>query len=169
MAIEIEEHQPLQSPRALLQPRHIELQESRFRDSQERPQVGFFTTFRVLKGAGARDGEEFKQYINIAYSKDWDNLKLRPNTLAGQIVLAALKNELNEDDGAEELAERLIGKLFVAAIGTNKSGEYSRVVHDTVSPAPEPKKAPEPRKLHQEQKPEQKRDSDLDDWDDIPF
>jgi hypothetical protein len=36
----------------------------------------------------------------------------------------------------EELASKLIGKTFAAQIGTSKDGQYSRVVHDTISPVP---------------------------------
>jgi len=36
----------------------------------------------------------------------------------------------------EELAEKLVGKTFAAQIGTSKDGQYSRVVHDTIAPAP---------------------------------
>ena len=163
MGIEIEEFQPLESPRAEIGVENVKVGDSRFTDNYDRPQIAFFCTFKALKGCGARDGETFKQFLNIAYGENEDDLKLRPNTLAGQVIFAALRGEIDPDDGADELAERLKGKRFVGQIGTNKSGEYSRVKHDTVSPAPEPRRGPEP----EPEPPEDDPDDDM--FNDIPF
>ena len=37
---------------------------------------------------------------------------------------------------ARRACRKLVGKTFAAQIGTSMDGQYSRVVHDTIAPAP---------------------------------
>jgi hypothetical protein len=51
------------------------------------------------------------------------------------MLTAALGEDVRAET-LEELAGKVVGKTFAAQIGTSKDGEYSRVVHDTIAPAP---------------------------------
>ena len=51
-------------------------------------------------------------------------------------MLSAALGDNARAETLEQLAEKLVGKTFAAQIGTSKDGQYSRVVHDTIGPAP---------------------------------
>jgi hypothetical protein len=61
--------------------------------------------------------------------------EIGPKTKTGQMLMATLGDSAKAET-LEELAEKLVGKMFAAQIGTSKDGQYSRVVHDTIAPAP---------------------------------
>jgi hypothetical protein len=76
-------------------------------------------------------------------------------------MLTATLGDNAKAETLEELAEKLVGKMFAAQIGTSKDGQYSRVVHDTITPAPV-------RAVEQGGNRNDKAKDDPE-WDDIPF
>ncbi len=123
---------PLTAMRALIKVVHAGLEVSPFETDQGEKQMQFRAELKALKGAGERNGEVFREFFTFPSSG-----KIKPTTKTGQFLTAALRGEA-EADTLEELVEALPGKTFVAQITTSKNGEYSRVKHDTISPAPEP-------------------------------
>lgn len=144
---------PLTAMRALIRTESIKLEDSPFDADDGSKQSQFKTELKVLKGAEQRNGETFQEFFTFPSSG-----QIKPGTKTGQYVAASLRGDAQADT-LEELVERLQGTMFVAQIGLSKNGEYSRVKHDTIGPAPEPRrKPPEP--------PEDGPESDLDD---LPF
>ena len=130
MGVGVMKRQPVTAMRAVLKIEEAEVVDSQFNDSKERAQKQFACTLRVVSGAGERDGETFSEWFSFLATGE-----IGPKTKTGQVLTATL----GEDASAEtldELAARLIGKTFAARIGTSKGGQYSRVVHDTIGPAP---------------------------------
>jgi hypothetical protein len=76
-------------------------------------------------------------------------------------MLTATLGDNAKAETLEELAEKLVGKMFVAQIGTSKDGQYSRVAHDTIAAAPA-------RAVEQGGNGSDEAEDDPE-WDDIPF
>lgn len=152
MTVGVVDPNPLTAGRALIKVEQNELEDCPYRADDGSEQMQFRSVLMVLRGAGERDGETFVQYWTFPATG-----KIKPGTKTGQFVTAALRGH-GTADTLEELAEALVGKAFAAEIGTSKDGKYSRVVHDTIGPAPEPRREPEPPK-----------DDPEDDFNDIPW
>jgi hypothetical protein len=121
---------PLTAMRAEVRIEECEVAESRFRDSRDRVQKQFAVTLKVLSGAGDRDGEKIREWLAFVASG-----AIGRGTKCGQVLTAALGEDVRAET-LEELAGMLVGKRFVCQIGTSRDGKHSRVVHDTVGPAP---------------------------------
>ena len=122
---------PLTASRAVVRIEDCEVTDSRFRDPRDRAQKQFAVPRKVLSGAAERDGEIIREWLSFPATGE-----IGRNTKAGQVLTAALGENVRADT-LEELAEMLVGKRFVCQIGTSRDGKHSRVVHDTVGPAPE--------------------------------
>ncbi len=122
---------PITATRAVLEVLTAEVVDSKFRNSSEEPQKQFKLTLKVHSGAGKRDGEIFMDWFSFPASGDI-GAKLK----AGQLLTATLGAEDAKAETLEQLAEKLVGKRFVAQIGTSRDKQYPRVVHDTIGPAP---------------------------------
>ena len=122
--------EPITAMRAVLKVEAAEVVDSKFTDQKGREQKQFATELKVLSGGGERNGEIFSEWFSFLASGE-----IGPKTKTGQILTAAL-GENSRADTLDELANKLVGKTFAAQIGTSKDGEYSRVVHDTIGPAP---------------------------------
>ena len=116
--------------RAVVRIEDCEVADSRFRDSSDREQKQFAVTLKVLSGAGERDGEKIREWLSFPATGE-----IGRNTKCGQVLTAALGEDVRAET-LEELAGMLVGKRFVCQIGPSRDGKHSRVVHDTIGPAP---------------------------------
>ena len=121
---------PLTAMRAVVRIEECEVTDSRFRDSRDREQKQFALALKVLSGAGERDGEMIREWLSFPATGE-----IGKNTKCGQVLTAALGENVRAET-LEELARMLVGKRFVCQIGTSRDGKHSRVVHDTIGPAP---------------------------------
>jgi hypothetical protein len=130
MGVGVTQTDPITAMRAVIKIERAEVVESKFTDQKGREQKQFSTDLKVLSGAGERDGETFAEWFSFLASGE-----ISPKTKTGQLLTATL-GENARAETLDELAAMLEGKTFAAQIGTSKDGEYSRVVHDTIAPAP---------------------------------
>lgn len=130
MGVGVMESEPITAMRATLRIDSAEVVDSNYRDDKGREQKQFACTLEVVSGAEDRDGEKFNEWFSFLATG-----VIGKKTKTGQVLTAALGEEA-QAESLEELAEKLVGKTFAAQIGTSKNGEHSRVVHDTISPAP---------------------------------
>jgi len=130
MGVGVTRSEPITAMRAVLKVEAAEVVDSKFTDQKGREQKQFATELKVLSGAGERDGETFSEWFSFLATGE-----IGPKTKTGQMLSATL-GENARAETLEELASKLVGKTFAAQIGTSKDGEYSRVVHDTIGPAP---------------------------------
>ena len=121
---------PLTAMRAEVRIEECEVADSRFRDSRDRAQKQFALALKVLSGAGDRDGEMIREWLSFPATGE-----IGRNTKCGQVLTATLGENVRAET-LEELAGMLVGKRFVCQIGTSRDGNHSRVVHDTIGPAP---------------------------------
>ena len=130
MGVGVTQIEPITAMRAVLKIEAAEVVTSKFTDQKGREQKQFATELNVVSGAGERDGETFSHWFSFLATGE-----IGPKTKTGQMLTAALGDSAKAET-LEELAEKLVGKMFAAQIGTSKDGQYSRVVHDTIVPAP---------------------------------
>jgi hypothetical protein len=130
VGVGVTQTEPITAMRAVLKIEDAEVVDSKFRDRKEREQRQFATELKVLSGAGERNGEIFSEWFSFPATGN-----IGPKTKTGQMLTAAL-GEGAQAETLELLASKLVGKTFAAQIGTSKDGQYSRVVHDTIAPAP---------------------------------
>jgi hypothetical protein len=130
VGVGVTQSEPITAMRAVLKVEAAEVVDSKFTDQKGREQKQFATELKVLSGAGERNGETFSEWFSFLASGE-----IGPKTKTGQMLTAAL-GENAQAETLDELARKLIGKTFAAQIGTSKDGQYSRVVHDTIAPAP---------------------------------
>ncbi len=133
MAVGVMKKDPITAMRAVLRIDAAEVVDSTYKDDKGREQKQFATELTVLSGAGERDGETFSEWFSFPA-----NGEIGAKTKTGQVLTAALGENVQAET-LDELASKLVGQTFAAQIGTSKSGEYSRVQHDTIGEA----KAPE--------------------------
>jgi hypothetical protein len=130
MGVGVTQVEPIAAMRAVLKIEAAEVVASKFTDQKGREQKQFATELTVLSGAGERDGETFSEWFSFLATGE-----IGPKTKTGQMLSAALGDNARAET-LEQLAEKLVGKTFAAQIGTSKDGQYSRVVHDSIAPAP---------------------------------
>lgn len=153
MGVGVMQIEPITAMRAVLKIEEAEVVDSKFADQKGRDQKQFATELKVLAGAKERDGETFSEWFSFLATGE-----IGPKTKTGQVLSAALGDNAQAET-LEELAEKLVGKTFSAQVGTSKDGQYSRVVHDTIAPAPV-------RGVEENGKDEPDEDPE---WNDIPF
>src|SRR5215208_1575264 len=130
VGVGVTQSEPITAMRAVLKVEAAEVVDSKFTDQKGREQKQFVTELKVLSGAGERNGATFTEFFTFLASGE-----IGPKTKTGQLLTAALGEDAQAET-LEELAGKLVGKTFVAEIGISKDGQYSRVVHDTISAAP---------------------------------
>jgi hypothetical protein len=155
MGVGVTQVEPITAMRAVLKIEAAKVVDSKFTDQKGRELKQFATELSVLSGAGERDGETFSEWFSFLATGE-----IGKKTKTGQVLTAALGEEAHAET-LEELAEKLVGKTFVAQIGTSKDGQYPRVVHDTIAPAPA-------RVVEQGGNGSDEAEDDPE-WDDIPF
>jgi hypothetical protein len=121
---------PLTAMRAEVRIEESEVADSMFRDSRDRPQKQFAVTLKVLSGAGDRDGEKIREWLSCPADGE-----IGRNTKCGQVLAATLGENVRAET-LEELAEMLVGGRFVCQVGTSRDGKHSRLLHDSIGPAP---------------------------------
>lgn len=122
--------EPITAMRAVLKIEGADLVDSKWTNERTgEAQKQFALVLKVVSGAGERDGETFNDWVTFPASG-----QIGAGTKAGQVLSAAL-GEAAEADSLEELAAKLEGKYFEAQIGTSKNGQYSRIIHDTITEA----------------------------------
>ncbi len=158
MGVGVKSAEPITATRAVIEIEDAEVVDSQYKDRHERKQKQFACTLKVLSGAGERDGETFNEWFSFLATGE-----IGKKTKTGQVLTAAL-GEGVETETLEELAQKLVGKTFAGQIGTSKDGQYSRIVHDTIGPAPSSGRS-------QEEQSGEAASDDLDeeDFDDIPW
>ena len=130
MAVGVTKIPPITAMRAVHKIEEAKVVDSTYKDQKGRAQKQFACELKVLSGAGERNGETFSEWFSFPANGD-----ISPKTKTGQVLAAALGDDATAET-LEELASKLVGKTFAAQIGTSKDGQYSRVVHDTISVAP---------------------------------
>lgn len=130
MGVGVTNTEPIAAMRAVIEIESASVVDSAYRDAKNREQKQFACTLRVLSGAGQRDGETFSEWLSFPADG-----AISPMSKTGQVVSAALGDGAKAET-LEEFAAKLIGKRFAAQIGASRNGRYSRIVHDTISPAP---------------------------------
>jgi hypothetical protein len=155
MGVGVTQVEPITAMRVVLRIEDAEVVDSKYTDQKGREQKQFATELMDLSRAEERDGETFSECYTLLATG-----VIRPKTKTGQMLSAILDDNARAET-LEQLAERLIGKMFAAKIGKSKDGQYSWIVHDTITPPPA-------RAVEQEGN---KNDDAEDDpeWDDIPF
>jgi hypothetical protein len=136
---------PFESLRAVL-----EIEDAGEDSGQFGPQIKL--TLRVDSDGqdGTHDGAVFTDWLSL----DEHSGDVKPRSKAWQVIEAVLGDV---PVGLE--VEDLVGGKFAAQVGLNKKKTHSKVVHDTISPAPRKKAA----------KPELDPEVDESEFDDIPF
>jgi hypothetical protein len=135
---------PFESLRAVL-----EIQDAEEDSGQFGPQIKLALKVASDGMDGEYDGAVFTDWLSL----DEHTGNIKPRSKAWQVVEAVL-GEVPRNLEAEDL----IGGKFAAQVGLNKKKTHSKVVHDTISPAPRKKEARKPDP-----------EVDEDDFDDIPF
>jgi hypothetical protein len=130
MGVGVTQVEPITAMRAVLKIESAKVVDSKYADQKGREQKQFATELRVLSGTEERNGETFSEWFSFLATGE-----IGPKTKTGQMLSAALGDNAWAET-LEQLAEKLVGKTFAAQIGTSKDGQYSRVVHDTIGPAP---------------------------------
>lgn len=130
MGVGVTKSEPITAMRAVLQIEHAEVVDSKFPDRKGRAQKQFATELKVHSGAGDRNGETFSEWFSFPASGE-----IGQKSRTGQMLTATLGEDARAET-LDELANKLISKMFAAQIGTSKDSEYSRLVHDTIAPAP---------------------------------
>ncbi len=130
MGVGVTPPDPITALRAVIEIQDAEVVDSKYTDSKGRAQKQFACTLKPLSGAGERNGETFSEWFSFPASGE-----IGPKTRTGQMLTATLGEDAQAET-LEELATKLGGKRFAAQIGTSKDGQYSRIVHDTIGPAP---------------------------------
>lgn len=160
MGVGVTQLEPLTAMRAVLRIEEARVVDSKYADQKGREQKQFATSLKVLSGAEERNGEVFSEWF--AFPEDG---AISAKSKAGQLLTAALAGDATAET-LENLAAKLIGRTFVAQIGVSRDGQYPRVVHDTIGPAPAAKVNAEAKP--QAPKPEQSGNPE-EDYDDIPW
>jgi hypothetical protein len=80
---------------------------------------------------GAENGTTFMDWFGFGKQQNPDKPRISPRSKAGQLIRVTI----GEPKGSLKIS-KLIGHRFRAQVGLNKAGTYSKVVSDTLMPAP---------------------------------
>jgi hypothetical protein len=80
---------------------------------------------------GSENGTRFMDWFGFGKQQNPDKPRISPRSKAGQLVRVTV----GEPMGSLKLS-KLVGHRFRAQVGLNKAGTYSKVVSDTLMPAP---------------------------------
>jgi hypothetical protein len=79
---------------------------------------------------GEHNGITFSDWFGFG-KQQTDKPRIMPRSKAHQLLMATLG-----DVGGRFNIQELVGKRFAAQVGLNKAKSHSKVVHDTIGPAP---------------------------------
>jgi len=79
---------------------------------------------------GEENGTTFMEWFGFGKQQNPDKPRISPRSKAGQLVRVTV------GEGKRLQVSKLVGERFRAQVGVNKAGTYSKVVSDTLMPAP---------------------------------
>ncbi len=117
---------PFQSMQAVL-----EITEAKLEAGDYGPQIR--ADIKVVDDGmgGKEDGATFADWFGFGKQQNPDKPRISPRSKAGQLTRVTI----GEPKGSLKIAD-LVGCRFKAQVGLNKAGTYSKVVSDTLMPAP---------------------------------
>jgi hypothetical protein len=117
---------PFQSMQAVLEITHAELEHGDYG-----PQIR--VDLEVVKDGkdGEDDGARFMDWFGFGKQQNPEKPRISPRSKAGQLIRVTV----GEPKGSLKVS-KLVGHHFRAQVGLNKAGTYSKVVSDTLMPAP---------------------------------
>jgi len=80
---------------------------------------------------GEENGTTFQDWFGFGKQQNPEKPRISPRSKAGQLIRVTI----GEPKGSLKISN-LIGERFRAQVGLNKAGTYSKVVSDTLMPAP---------------------------------
>jgi hypothetical protein len=122
---EVEIASPFTSMRAVL-----EIEDAKFDEGDFGPQIR--ADVRVVDDGqgGENNGITFSDWFGFG-KQQTDKPRIMPRSKAHQLLMATLG-----EVGGRFNIEDLVGQRFAAQVGLNKARSHSKVVHDTIGPAP---------------------------------
>jgi hypothetical protein len=122
---EVEIASPFTSMRAVL-----EVEDAKFDEGDFGPQIR--ADVRVVDDGkdGENNGITFSDWFGFG-KQQTDKPRIMPRSKAHQLLTATLG-----DVGGRFSITDLVGQRFAAQVGLNKARSHSKVVHDTIGPAP---------------------------------
>jgi hypothetical protein len=116
---------PFTSMRAVL-----EIEDAKFDEGDFGPQIRADLTVVDDGQDGENNGITLSDWFGFG-KQQTDKPRIMPRSKAHQLLAATL----GDVGGRFDLRE-LVGQRFAAQVGLNKAKSYSKVVHDTIGPAP---------------------------------
>ena len=117
---------PFTSMQAVLEVQSVELEHGDFG-----PQLRVYLKVIDDGKAGNENGITFMDWFGLGGQQDPEKPRISPRSKAGQLVRVTI----GEPKGSLKLS-KIAGHRFRAQVGLNKAGTYSKVVSDTLMPAP---------------------------------
>ena len=123
--MQVEIATPFTSMRAVL-----EVEDAKFDEGDYGPQIRADLTVVDDGQDGESNGITFSDWFGFGRQQS-DKPRIMPRSKAHQLLQATLG-----DVGGRFNIKDLVGKRFAAQVGLNKARSHSKVVHDTIGPAP---------------------------------
>jgi hypothetical protein len=122
---EVEIASPFTSMRAVL-----EIEDAKFDEGDFGPQIRADMSVVDDGQDGENNGITFSDWFGFGKQQS-DKSRIMPRSKAHQLLTATLG-----EVGGRFNIQDLVGKRFAAQVGLNKAKSHSKVVHDTIGPAP---------------------------------
>ena len=123
--MQVEIASPFTSMRAVL-----EVEDAKFDEGDFGPQIRANLTVVDDGQDGEHNGITFSDWFGFG-KQQTDKPRIMPRSKAHQLLMATL----GEVGGRFNIND-LVGQRFAAQVGLNKARSHSKVVHDTIGPAP---------------------------------
>lgn len=117
---------PFQSMQAVL-----EITEAKFDEGDYGPQIRVGIKVVDDGKGGDENGTTFGDWFGFGAQQTPEKPRISPRSKAGQLIRVTL----GEPKGSFKIT-KLVGERFRAQVSPNKAGTYSKVVSDTLMPAP---------------------------------
>jgi hypothetical protein len=108
----------------------LEVEDAKFDEGDYGPQIRADLSVVDDGQGGEHNGITFSDWFGFG-KQQTDKPRIMPRSKAHQLLMATLG-----DVGGRFNIEELVGKRFAAQVGLNKAKSHSKVVHDTIGPAP---------------------------------
>jgi hypothetical protein len=123
--MQVEIASPFTSMRAIL-----EVEDAKFDEGDFGPQIRADMSVVDDGQGGENNGITFSDWFGFG-KQQTDKPRIMPRSKAHQLLMATLG-----DVGGRFSIKDLVGQRFAAQVGLNKARSHSKVVHDTIGPAP---------------------------------
>src|SRR5215218_4400969 len=123
--MQVEIASPFTSMRAVLK-----VEDAKFDEGRLRPQIRADLSVVDDGQDGENNGITFSDWFGFG-KQQTDKPRIMPRSKAHQLLAATLG-----DVGGRFNIQELAGQRFAAQVGLNKARSHSKVVHDTIGPAP---------------------------------